>query len=77
MNHKVKRLAQKANNVKGALVAAGTTVITTIASAAPVELPATAEADITGSVTNGGTLYIAVILVVLGFLVIGKMIKRI
>jgi len=48
----------------------------TVINAAPVALPATAQADIEGSVTNGGNLYLAVILLILGFLVIGRMIKR-
>ena len=77
MKRKLKRLAQRASDMKGKIVTGITAGATTVINAAPVDLPATAQADIEGSVTNGGNLYIAVTLVVLGFLVIGKMIKRV
>jgi hypothetical protein len=48
----------------------------TVVNAASVALPATAQADMEGSVTNGGEFYITVTLLILGFIVIGSMIKR-
>ena len=77
MKCRLQRIASKANGMKGKIVSSVAMGAISVANAAPVDLPATAQADIEGSVTNGGNLYIAVTLVVLGFLVIGKMIKRV
>ena len=49
----------------------------TVASAAPVSLPAGAEADITGSIGVGGALMITAGVAVVGFVVVARLLKKI
>jgi len=48
-----------------------------VLNAAPVDLPATAQADIDGSIANGGGFALLATLGVIGFGVIMKMAKKI
>lgn len=65
-----------ANQAKLAILGGLSMAVVKVANAAPVDLPATAQADIEGSVTNGGNFYILTTLLILGFLIIGRMIKK-
>ena len=70
----MKRFSEYKNKIVGGATLAF--VSGTNAMAASVELPATAQADIEGSVANGGNLLIAVTVLILGYLVITRMVKR-
>ena len=71
-----KKVLDKASSLKNKVVAGATLGVVSVANAAPVDLPATAQADIEGSVSNGGTLLISVTVLILGYLVITRMVKR-
>jgi len=64
------------HKVSKKVVATATLGFSALANAAAVDLPATAQADIEGSVANGGTLLISVTVLILGYLVITRMVKR-
>lgn len=71
-----KKVLDRAIESKNKIVAGATLGFVSVANAAPVDLPATAQADIEGSVQNGGTLLIGVTILILGYLVITRMVKR-
>ncbi len=78
----VKKLSgrQKMFNVKThvkKLSVSAVALASSAAYAAPVELPASASADVTGSISNGGGLAIAAVLAIVGFAVILRMMKKI
>ena len=73
----MKNISQKLSKAKVLVVAASSAVLTSAANAASATLPLTAQADIDGSITNGGTVAIGATLVAIGFFVILKMLKRI
>ena len=59
------------------LVVGAVALSSTAASAAAVALPATAEADIVGSIGVGGGLMITAGVAVVGFVVVAKLMKKI
>lgn len=63
-------------NVKKVVVA-GAAIYGSVLAAAPVALPATAEADVTGSIGVGGGLLITAAVAVVGFVVVGRLLKKI
>ena len=73
-----RKVLDKASELNGKVVGGATLAFVsgTNAMAASVDLPATAQADIEGSVSNGGNLLIAVTVLILGYLVITRMVKR-
>lgn len=71
-----KKVLDRASEYKGKIATGAALGYVTAANAASVELPATAQADIEGSVANGGNLLIAVTVLILGYLVITRMVKR-
>lgn len=70
----MKRFSEYKNKIIGGATLA--LISGTNAMAAAVDLPATSQADIEGSVANGGNLLIAVTVLILGYLVITRMVKR-
>lgn len=71
-----KKVLDRASEYKGRIATGVTMGYVSLANAAPVDLPADAQTDIEGSVSNGGNLLIGVTVLILGYLVITRMVKR-
>lgn len=74
-----KKVLDRASECKGKIVGgaiAGSAFLGSNLMAAAVALPANSQADIEESVQNGGTLLITVTVLILGYMVITRMIKR-
>ena len=71
-----KKVLDRTSDYKSKVVAGATLGYVTVANAAPVALPATAQADIEGSVINGGDLMIGITVLVLGYIIITRLVKR-
>jgi len=71
-----KKVLDKVSQSKNKIVLGATAGYVSLANAAPVALPAGAQTDIEGSAANGGDLLIGVAVLIVGYLVIVRMIKR-